>query len=369
MRAYIESCSGTIRPIPVGLAFADESSEIRADNALYYGCRSDASDTLENADYVGINAYLHCNGVSDALPGYENLLSDFTNYSLPMPAILSEFGCIDGSFPTIDGYAAQRTFLDVDALFSQRYRNALVGGIVFEYSTELIYSASPYPFVTFGTGNFGVGYFTPEDCDDITIPCVYIPYPQFEILASKYAAADFSDEPNIDDYVVADSTYPQCPPQIPALNTFTWPSASTEDMACPNFVYLECPNVPEDCWNLGIESIATSQPTAPTSMSPTNSPSTSAESISPTNAPSTFIVSPNVSTGKPGSRPSISNNIKPTIRPTGSPNNGSPPIATPNSRPSTAPTSSAVAVVGWKKVSVSLLLSMITSSFYFIMAR
>ena len=352
MRAYIESCSGTVRPIPVGLAFADESSDIRSENALYYGCRSNKSDTLENAEYVGINAYQHCNGASIALPGYEKMLSDFTNYSLPMPALLSEYGCIDGSFPTIDGYAAQRNFLDVDALFTQRYRNALVGGLVFEYSTELINSVAPYPFVTYGNGNFGIGYFTPEDCDDLTIPCVYQPYPQFEILASKYAAADVSEEPNIDDYVITDTTYPQCPSQFPALSTFTWPSASTEDMACPNFVYITtCPNVPKECSNLGIASILTPPPIAPTTTNPTKSPSVSTE----------------VPTGKPGSGPTTAGIGKPTIRPVTSPTDGSAPIATPSGRPATAPTtSSSVELDGWKNASISLLLSII--SLHFIMS-
>lgn len=348
MRAYIKSCSGTVRHIPVGLAFGDESSEIRNDNALYYGCRSNESDTLENADYIGINAYQHCNGASEALPGYEKMLSDFTNYSLPMPSMLSEYGCIDGSFPTIDGYAAQRTFLDVDALFTQRYRVALAGGLVFEYSTELINSLSPYPFTTFGNGNYGIGYFTPENCDDLTIPCVYQPYPQFEILASKYAAADFSDEPNIDDYVVTDTTYPQCPSQFPALSTLTWPSASTEDMACPNFVYLKCPNVPTECLNLGIASILTPPPMAPTTTSPTKSPSL-------------FTEPPNAPTGKPVSGPSPTGDTKPTSRPAKSPTNGSTPIASPSGRPVTSPSSSSMKLHGLKTICVPLLLLSIIS--------
>jgi hypothetical protein len=338
MRAYIKSCSGTIRPIPVGLSFGDESPEIRDGNALYYGCRSNASDELENADYIGINAYQHCNGASDELPGYEKMLADFTNYSLPMPALLSEFGCIDGSFPTIDGYAAQRTFLDVDALFTQRYRNTFVGGLVFEYSTELNKTVSPYPFVTFGNGNYGIGYFTPEDCDDITIPCVYQPYPQFEILASKYAAVDISDEPDIDDYVITDTTYPQCPSQFPELSTLTWPSASTEDMACPNFVYLECPNVPRECWNLGIASILTSQPIAPTTASPANAPTT----ISPAVAPSAFTESPHLSSGSPPSASTESPNLL---------SSGSP-AAVPIS-------SSSIVMDGWADLCTSIFLSMI----------
>ena len=342
MRAYIDSCAKTIRPIPVGLAFADND---RDDNALYYGCRSNKSDTLENAEYVGINAYQHCNGNSNDLPGYEKMLSDFTNYSLPMPAVISEFGCIDPSFPTIDGYAGQRNFLDVDALFTQRYRNTFVGGLVFEYSTELINSESPYPYVTYGNGNFGIGYFTPENCNDQTVPCVYQPFPQFEILATKYAAADVSDEPNLDDYVVTDTSYPQCPSQFPALSTLTWPGASTEDLACPNFVYVECPNVPTECENLGIASILTPQPIAPTTISPTKSPTTTIE------APS----------GKPVSGPTATED-KPTRRPVASPTDGSLPTTTPTLRPITAPTSSSTKFDGMSHKSIFTLLSVLCIS-------
>ena len=60
---------------------------------------------------------------------------------------------------------------------------------MFEFSTEKVYAEadSPYPFNTYGLGNYGVGYFAPEDCDDIDIPCEYVRFPQFDTLATKYA--------------------------------------------------------------------------------------------------------------------------------------------------------------------------------------
>jgi 1,3-beta-glucanosyltransferase GAS5 len=315
MRAFIASCNSTIRPIPVGLAFADN---LRDNNSLYYGCRSNTSDTLENAEYIGINAYQHCNGNSDVLLGYEKLLSDFSNYSLPMPAIISEFGCLDGSFPTIDGYAAQRNFLDVDALFTQRYRNQFAGGLVFEYSTELLNAATAFPFTTFGTGSYGIGYLTPENCNDQSIPCEYQPFPQFKTLATKYAAVDTSDEPSIDDYVITDTTFPQCPSQIPALSTITWPTASTDDLACPEFVYVKCPNVPAECSNLGIASILTPLPVSPATPNPTKSPSASKEEPS---LPPNEIKAPTAPT-KPSARPVSSPTVikAPSPTSTGGPN-------------------------------------------------
>jgi 1,3-beta-glucanosyltransferase GAS5 len=281
MRAFIESCVWTVRHIPVGLAYADTN---RGEHALYFGCRGDATDELENAEYIGINAYQHCDGTSAALPGYELLLSDFAGYNLTVPVIVSEFGCLSRSFPTIDGYEGQRDFVDVDALFSSRYREEFVGGAVFEYSTELINSLSPYPFVTYGEGNYGIGYFTPEDCDEITTPCVYEPFPQFTTLATKYDAVDTSDEPNLKSYNPANLTFPTCPSLFPPLSNFTWPSASVADLSCPGIVYVECTNanVPAECSNLGIQSLT---PMTPSPAAPAASPTKAPTRTNTTNAP------------------------------------------------------------------------------------
>jgi 1,3-beta-glucanosyltransferase GAS5 len=344
MRAFIASCSNTVRHIPVGVAFADVNRE---EHALWLGCRSNATDELENAEYVGINAYQHCNGASDSLPGYEAMLSDFVSYALTVPVAITEFGCIDASFPTINGYEAQRNFIDVYALFSSQYREVFVGGAVFEYSTELINSASPFPFTTFGQGNFGIGYFTPEDCDDISTPCVYEPFPQFATLASKYAAVDVSDEPNIKNYSPSITTLPTCPSAIAPLSNFTWPSESIDDWTCPGINYVECPNVPTECANLGIQFLMTPAPAAPTG-SPTESPvggPTKSPVASPTVKPATSVTDKPVTAG---------GNATPTTRPTRNPATRAPvraPVAT--------PTTASAAMTTSQKEIATLLFSLI----------
>jgi 1,3-beta-glucanosyltransferase GAS5 len=328
MRAFIASCSNTVRHIPVGVAFADANRE---EHALWYGCRSNATDDLENAEYIGINAYQHCNGASDALPGYETMLSDFASYALTVPVAITEFGCIDPSFPTIDGYEAQRNFIDVYALFSSRYREVFVGGAVFEYSTELINTVSPYPFTTYGQGNFGIGYFSPADCDDIATACVYQPFPQFSILASKYAAVNINDEPNMKNYIPStNATLPTCPSAIPPLSNFTWPSESIDDLSCPGINYVDCPNVPTKCSNLGIQFLMTPAPAVPTG-NPTASPLGT-----PTKSPVASL------TEKPTKEPSTAGaSAAPSTSPTRTPVTRAP-IRAPVVAP-TAPSSSALA--------------------------
>jgi hypothetical protein len=57
----------------------------------YNRCRSDTNDELENADYIGFNTYLHCDGTAtsiDQLIGYEQLLADFETYNVQVPIIV-----------------------------------------------------------------------------------------------------------------------------------------------------------------------------------------------------------------------------------------------------------------------------------------
>lgn len=127
MRKYIRNCSNNMRQIPIGLVVADAD---RDKKSRYYNCRSDPEDDLGNAEFVGINVYLHCDGSAtsiDQLAGYRKLLSDFSSYNLSIPVLITEFGCINPSFPSMvrDGvqYPDQRNFLQVDAIFSPAYRS------------------------------------------------------------------------------------------------------------------------------------------------------------------------------------------------------------------------------------------------------
>lgn len=188
---------------------------------------------------------------------------------------LTEFGCVDASFE--DG---QRDFRQVDALYSARYRQEFVGGVVFEYSTESINSLAPYPFKEYGEGNFGLGYFQPESCDDIETPCQFTPFPQFSILSNKYAEVDTSSEPILSDLPI-EHLYHVCPAQFPLLGSYEWASSSMPDRECPGKVYVTCPGVPNECTGLGVPF----QTTPPTSAAPQVSLETRQGSKTPTLSP------------------------------------------------------------------------------------
>jgi hypothetical protein len=268
MRAYVQTCSQVTnsvlpRRVPIGVVTADFDREI---NALYYSCRSDPDDELENAEWYGLNAYQHCDGTStsiDQMPGYIKMRQDFEGYSLPIPVLLAEFGCRERGFPTIEGFEAQRTWLQVDALYSPAYADVFAGGMVFEYSAEKKYAdesaqGNPFPYNEFMKLNYGVGYFLPEDCDITETPCVYNEYPEYELLAIKMSSLDSSGVPSMQDYTVdTDLDFPECPVEIAPPSLFTWPSDEQEDLEC----YV----------------IITPAPTEEPSSAPTIAPTTTAQ--------------------------------------------------------------------------------------------
>ena len=328
MRAYISGCDQFgMRQIPLGLVIADVE---RTENALYYGCQTVPDDDLEIAEWYGINTYIHCDGSAtsiEQLDGYKNILADFASYGLSYPIMLTEFGCLNPSFPSLTGddgitYEAQRTWLQVEALFDPQYETEFNGGFVFEYSTEKVYSesdnaatSSAWPFDTHGPGNYGVGYFEPIDCDDIDINCNYVPFPQFDLLAAKYAAVSASGgRPTLSSYIPEERAIPTCPSDFPALDEFVWPSASQEDRVCWDDGGFKCPA----CGGppLGSKQITTSPaPTTavpdttmtpePSTVMPTTEPSTAMPDTMP--SPSTSDTSPEPTTSTPA--PSLESTV------------------------------------------------------------
>ncbi|GLD95311.1 hypothetical protein PINS_up003955 [Pythium insidiosum] len=246
MRAYISRCS-TIRDIPVGVVLADTNRDV---NALYYNCRTSSSDNLENAEWYGLNVYLHCAGsVTDVskAAGFQELLSDFKSYKMNIPVMLTEFGCLNPTFPTVDGYEAQRTWLQAGWLHSTAFRAEFSGGFVFEFSTENANSKkdAPYPFTKYGEQNYGLGYFSPETCDHATTKCVFNPMPNYKFLAQQYNATKYDDEPLMSAFTpdVNKVDVPQCPPGFAKLGDVTWSADSVESAACPaKYLAYTCPN-------------------------------------------------------------------------------------------------------------------------------
>ncbi len=165
MRHYVNSCSAgnsnNMRRVPIGLVAADSD---RKANALYYNCLSNpTNDPLEAAEWFGLNSYVNCDGnvttYQDAL-GFNTLQESFDSYNYSIPVVLTEFGCVSKSFPTVNGYQGQRNFRQFYWLHTiPSVRDQFVGGFAFEYSMEMenAKSESPYPFTTFGHANYGVG--------------------------------------------------------------------------------------------------------------------------------------------------------------------------------------------------------------------
>lgn len=279
-------------------------------------------------------------------------------------------GCLSDTFETIDGYDAQRNFLQVEALFSPQFRQVFNGGFVFEYSTEKVYSeqTSPYPFTEFGPGNYGVGYFSPEDCNGMDVPCEYIPKPEFYNLASRYAAVDVSSEVNLNMHNPAVTSSLACPDEIPSVDSFEWPTETVAEarasLQCPVLVPVFCLGVPGQCVTVplplddsdsssNVESakpVTTATPTAsakpllvggeiPTS-SPTNSPSaapttaTTSDTLSPTYEPNPMLTAEPTQVSTTPSPPATPSGVQTTDVPS------SIPITPPTSIPASATTGS-----------------------------
>jgi hypothetical protein len=90
------------------------------------------------------------------------------------------------------------------------------------------------PFKKFGEQNYGVGYFSPKDCDDVNIPCEYIRTPSFYNLKSAYAQAH-ADNITIDEFAPSPDRTGRslCPPQFPKLNSFHWKTDWKISASCP----------------------------------------------------------------------------------------------------------------------------------------
>jgi len=270
MRQYVAGCD-SLRKIPVGVVNADIDNAIFAQ---YYACQDENDDELVVAEWIGLNQYRHRNYADsvdpDNLPGYEALLSDYQALALSVPVVFTEFGGTSDTFPTIDGYAGQRDFVQVQTIFSPRYQEEFSGGFVFEYSLENRHANLDFPFTDYHRNNYGVGHFAPAECDAVEVPCEYVRFPQFDTLAAQYASVAMVAEPED----LGRTGAATCPPEFPSMNSFTWP-ADGVGLFCPEY---GCP--PGGC---------TSSPTTTTVPPPVIQPSPAPPVAMPApNAPVSF---------------------------------------------------------------------------------
>lgn len=330
MRAYVNSCANypasvLSRRVPIGMVNWDSERELQA---RYFNCRTDPTDELENAEWYGLNAYLHCQPevvTVEGLAGWHKIRRDFESFNLSIPVIFAEYGCRE-RFPTIGEFEAQRTWIQVDALYSEEFVETFAGGVVFEYSAEKHIvdhstQSNPWPYYGFMKLQYGVGYFSPVECDHMTVQCQYNPYPEYYILRTKMNEVDVSFAPNLNDFMVS-GEIPQCPDGIPPLSDFAWPSDGFGDLPCP--VYPTTAPTDMATTTPKILDTPSDTPTAAPSSSPSVKP-TMKPTLKPTMEP----------TLKPTMVPSSQPSAKPTLAPTQMPSSG--PSENPSIRPSSSP--------------------------------
>jgi len=323
MRFYVSTCSAIPasilpRKVPIGMVNWDRQ---RIRQAQYFNCRTDPMDFLENAEWYGLNAYRHCDVTATStedLSGWISLRQDFEAIGLSVPVMIAEYGCRE-RFPTIGNFEAQRTWLQVDAIYSPDYIDVFAGGVVFEYSAEKYIvdtsdQGKPWPYNEFMKLQYGVGFFSPVDCDHLGSACIYTPYPEFNLLREKLENIDVSFMPNFDAYVPK-GEIPECPLDLPSLSDFYWPSDDAEDLPCylaptsPPTFQPSMSSEPSSQPSVVPTPIASSYPTNFPSTKPSVSPSSMPSTASPTKAP---IENPTMT---PSSVPTINPSSMPTINP------------------------------------------------------
>eukprot|EP00529_Nitzschia_sp_RCC80_P011899 CAMPEP_0113472822 /NCGR_PEP_ID=MMETSP0014_2-20120614/17718_1 /TAXON_ID=2857 /ORGANISM="Nitzschia sp." /LENGTH=579 /DNA_ID=CAMNT_0000365553 /DNA_START=44 /DNA_END=1786 /DNA_ORIENTATION=+ /assembly_acc=CAM_ASM_000159 len=247
MRSYVNNCSQVVntilpRKIPIGLVNWDSLREIQSN---YFICRTDPNDPMENAEWYGMNIYQHCDPTAqtvDELFGWSFMRDDFAALNHPVPVVVAEYGCVD-DFPAVDGFAAQRTWLQVDALYREDYVDVFAGGVAFEFSTEKFVTDqltdtvnNPFPYFDYTMFSYGVGYYSPVECNHLDIPCEYAKYPNFDILATKLANVDNSWVPGMTNEPVDDASFaanlPVCPAGIAPIGDFQWAADDEPDLPC-----------------------------------------------------------------------------------------------------------------------------------------
>lgn len=119
MKAYIRAHLD--RPIPVGYSAADDI-KYRIETATYMACGSE-SDGVN--DFYSVNSYQWCGQQTIQTSGYDTLISQFSNFTLPL--FFSEYGCNE---------VTPRSFGEVEAVYSSSMTPYFSGGLVYEFTQE-----------------------------------------------------------------------------------------------------------------------------------------------------------------------------------------------------------------------------------------
>lgn len=118
MKDYI--AKNVDREIGVGYSAADVASSL-SDTWEYLGCEL-SNSTSSKIDFFGLNDYEWCGDSTFEQSGYNKLVDQFGNTSIPV--FFSEYGCIR---------VKPRTFTNVPVLYGEEM-SVMSGGLVFEYT-------------------------------------------------------------------------------------------------------------------------------------------------------------------------------------------------------------------------------------------
>lgn len=118
MKVYMKNNSP--RVVPIGYSAADDL-RFRVSLAKYMEC----GDPDTAVDFYGVNSYQWCGHQTFETSGFDVLVKDYDDYSLPV--FLSEYGC-NAIMP--------RLFQEVAALYSERMTNVFSGGLIYEFAQE-----------------------------------------------------------------------------------------------------------------------------------------------------------------------------------------------------------------------------------------
>ena len=130
--AYIRSVTRDIkdyiaanapRSIPVGYSAADVRPLLMG-TFNYMSCAIEDDDSSK-IDFFGLNSYSWCGDATFETAGYDVLVEDFANTTIPI--FFSEYGCNNVS---------PRTWEEVPAIYSEPFSNVFSGGVIYEYTQE-----------------------------------------------------------------------------------------------------------------------------------------------------------------------------------------------------------------------------------------
>eukprot|EP00644_Phytophthora_capsici_P019443 jgi/Phyca11/537855/estExt2_fgenesh1_pg.C_PHYCAscaffold_4030001 len=135
----------------------------------------------------------------------------------PREMFLSYYDCsIDDNEFTRAEWLGYNHFYDAKWMNQEKEMTAeIVGGNVFEFVTELHNTVAKKVTKTSDTGRYGIGFFSPDNCDHDKVPCEFNKYPEYDNLKKAYNTK-ISSSVTFDNYSPERTAILECPKNITA---------------------------------------------------------------------------------------------------------------------------------------------------------